>query len=158
VESLDTVFVLTRDGYEQFRAELEEIITVKKPAVVNRIREARQLGDLRENFDYEDAKRSHAMIESRAVELKAILSHASVVDPVSNGGSVGIGSKVVVKDLEDDSEEEFTIVGSAESSPSEGKISHECSVGCELMGKKTGDKITVETPGGLTRFMIVSVA
>jgi transcription elongation factor GreA len=157
VESLEEAFVLTREGYEQIRRELEEMVSVKKPEVVNRIREARHLGDPAESFEYEDAKRIHSMLDARIAELKAILAHANVVEPEANGGSVGIGSKVIVKDLEDDVEEEFTIVGSAESSPSEGRISHECSVGSELMGKKSGDKVLVETPGGIVRLKVLSV-
>ncbi len=114
--------VLTRQGYEDIQRELNEILTVKRPAVVNRIREARQLGDMSENFDYEDAKRSQAMLEARVKELKVILAHASVFDAVQQDGSVGIGSKVMVKDLEDGFEDEYTIVGPAESSPAEGRF------------------------------------
>ena len=157
VESLEEAFVLTREGHEQMRRELEEIVSVKKPEVVNRIREARHLGDPAESFEYEDAKRIQAMLDARILELRAILAHASIVERESNGGSVGIGSKVIVKNLEDDIEEEFTIVGTAESSPSEGRISHKCSVGSELMGRKTGDKVLVETPGGIARLKILSV-
>jgi transcription elongation factor GreA len=150
-------FVLTRDGYNQIQRELDEILSVKRPEVVNRIREARQLGDLSENFDYEDAKRSQAMLDAKIKELKAILAHATVIDPTVGNGSVGIGSKVVVKDLEDGMEDQFTIVGPAESSPSEGKISLESCVGSELMGKMVGDQVVVETPGGIIKFEVVSV-
>lgn len=150
-------FILTQQGYAEMQAELNEIVTVKRPAVIQRIREARQLGDLSENFDYEDAKRSQAMLEVRMQELKAILAHASIVDNVASDGSVGIGSKVVVKDLEDGFEDTFTIVGSAESSPSEGKISHESCVGQELLGKKIGEQVVIKTPGGVVRYEVVSV-
>lgn len=148
---------MTREGFEQIQRELDEILTVKRPEVVNRIREARQLGDLSENFDYEDAKRAQAMLDAKITELKAILAHASVIDPSAGDGSINIGSKVVVKDLEDGIEDEFTIVGPAESSPSEGKISHESCVGSELIGKKVGDYVTVETPGGIIKYEVVSV-
>ena len=117
--------VLTRQGYEEIQRELNEILTVKRPAVVDRIREARQLGDLSENFDYQDAKNTQAMIEARMKELKTIISHAVVIERADNNGHVGIGSKVVVKDLGDGFEDEYTIVGPAESSPAHGKISHE---------------------------------
>ena len=150
-------FVLTREGYEDIQRELNETLTVKRPAVVDRIREARQLGDLSENFDYEDAKRSQAMLEARVKELKAILAHATVIDTTTSDGSVGIGSKVLVKDLEDGFEDEYTVVGPAESSPSDGRISHESCVGQELMGKKAGDQICVQTPSGAIRYEIVSV-
>ncbi len=157
VEVSEDGFVLTREGYREIQKELNEIITRKKPEVIQRIREARQLGDPAESFDYEDAKRIQAMLELRIQELKAILANANVVDYVTSDGSVGIGTKVVVRDLEDGIEDTFTIVGPAESSPAEGRISHESCVGRELMGKKAGDLVTVHTPGGIVRYEVVSV-
>ena len=150
-------FVLTRVGYDEMRRELDEILTVKRPQVIERIREARQSGGMTENFDYEDAKRVQAMFESRIKELKAILSHASIVDDARPDGAVGIGSKVAVRDLEEGVEDEYTIVGSAESSPSEGKISHESCVGSALMGKNAGQTVSVQVPGGVVRYEIVSI-
>jgi transcription elongation factor GreA len=157
VDTLEEGFVLTREGYEEMQRELTQIITVKRPEVVDRIREARQLGDPAESFDYEDAKRLQAMVEARILELKAILAHASIVESPARDGSIGVGSKIVVRNLDECCEDEFTIVGPAESSPSEGKISLESCVGTELMGKKVGDKVMVETPGGTTRYEVVSV-
>jgi transcription elongation factor GreA len=157
VDQLEEGFVLTPEGYELMRQELHEILTVKRPEVADRIREARQLGDPTENFDYEDAKRAQALLEARMKELKAILAHAKVVEPNLKDGSIGIGSKVVVKDLDEGSEDAFVIVGPAESSPSEGRISHESCVGSQLLGKKTGEDVSIQTPGGIVRFRIVSV-
>lgn len=157
VEMSDVEFVITREGFEEMQRELHEIVTTKRPAVVDRIREARQLGDLSENFDYEDAKRSQAMLEARVKELKAILAHASVVDYVTNDGSVGVGSKVIVKDMEEGFEDEYLIVGPAESSPAEGKISQESCVGSALIGQKAGDIVLVQAPGGVIQYQIVSV-
>lgn len=153
----DERIVLTREGYDEIQRELNEIMTVKRPAIIDRIREARQLGDLSENFDYQDAKHSQAMLEARLKELKTIISHASVVETIENDGSVGIGSKVVVKDLADDFEDEYTIVGPTESSPAEGKISHESCLGSALMGHKQGDTVDVRAPGGVMNYQIVSV-
>lgn len=149
--------VLTQKGYEDLQRELNEIVTVKRPAVVNRIREALQLGDLRENFDYHDAKKEQGLLEARVAYLKDVLDNAVVMVPSENNGHVTIGSKVVVKDLEDGFEEEYTLVGAAESSPLEGKISNESSVGAALMDKKAGDVVEVETPGGTVKYEIVSV-
>lgn len=149
--------VLTREGFDEIQRELNDILTVKRPQVIDRIREARQLGDLSENFDYEDAKRSQAMLEARVKELKAILSHASVVDNTSDDGSIGIGSKVVVKDMEDGFEDKYTIVGPAESSPAEGKISNESCVGAALMGAKVDDVVSVQAPGGVIKYKIITV-
>lgn len=153
----DMEFVLTPRGYEDIQNELSELLATKRPEVIERIRQARQLGDLSENFDYEDAKRSQAMLEARITELKAIISHASVVDCAASDGSVGIGSKVIVKDLEECLEDEYMIVGPAESSPAEGKISHESCVGEALLGKKMGETVIVQAPGGSIRYEIVSV-
>lgn len=148
---------MTREGYEKLKKELSEIISVRRPAVVERIREAVALGDLSENFDYHDAKREQGMIEGRIMELKAIIENAEVVDNCASNGCVDIGVKVVIKDCEDGSEEEYTIVGPPESDPSNGKISYESSVGKALMGHKAGDIVTVETSGGQFKYEIVSV-
>lgn len=150
-------FVLTQEGYRDIQRELNEIVTVKRPEVIQRIREARQLGDLSENFDYEDAKRVQAMLEVRVQELKAILAHAKVIEQAVSDGSVGIGNTVVVKDLEDGIEDTFVIVGPAESSPTEGRISHESCVGKELLGRRVGDHVAIHTPGGVVRYEVVSV-
>jgi transcription elongation factor GreA len=157
VEVLDDVFLLTREGHEEMQRELNEIVTVKRPQVVQNIREARQLGDLSENFAYEDAKRSQAMLELRVKELRVILAHATIIEQASSNGCVSVGSKVIVKSLDDGLEEEYTIVGPAESSPSDGRISHESCVGKELMGRKAGDEVRVETPSGIIRYSVVAV-
>lgn len=157
MDQFEEGFVLTREGYELIQRELQDILTTKRPEIVNRIREARQLGDVAENFDYEDAKRAQAILEARVEELKAILGHAQVVESGLKDGSIGIGSKVVVKDLENGSQDEFVIVGPAESSPSDGRISHESCVGSQLLGKKSGEQVSVRTPGGVVHFKVVSV-
>ena len=153
----DMQFVITPQGFEDIQNELNELLSTKRPAVIERIRQARQLGDLSENFDYEDAKRSQAMLESRIVELKAILSHASVIERAASDGCIGIGAKVTVKDLDEGFEDEYTIVGPAESSPAEGKISHESCVGEALMGRKVGETVIVQAPGGAIKFKIITV-
>jgi transcription elongation factor GreA len=150
-------FLLTKEGYEEIVRELGEITAVKRPAVIDRIREARQLGDLSENFDYEDAKRAAAMLEARVQELKAILAHAKVVDEVVRDGCVRLGSRVVVKDLDEGCEDEYLIVGAAESSPAEGKISHESCVGSALLDLRVGEQVSVTAPGGTIRYEVVSV-
>jgi len=153
----DMGFVLTPRGYEDITNELTDLLTVKRPEVIEWIRQSRQLGDLSENFEYEEAKRVQAMLEARIAELKAILSHASIVHHAAADGSVGIGSKVVVKDLEEGFEDEYTIVGPAESSPADGKISHESCVGEALLGRRVGEKVVVRAPAGCIRYEIVAV-
>jgi len=153
----DTEFVLTREGFDEMQRELNEILTVKRPLIIDRIRDARHLGDLSENSDYEDAKHAQALLDARVKELKAILAHANVVEGSNDNSSVGIGSKVTVEDTEDKVKDEFVIVGTAESSPAEGRISHESLVGSALMGRKKGDVVEVEAPGGIIRYKIVSI-
>jgi transcription elongation factor GreA len=148
---------LTREGYDNIRKELEDIIKNRRPAVRSRIKEAIALGDLSENFDYHDAKREQGMIEGRIMELKAILGNATVIEACESNGCVDIGVKVVIKDCDDDCEEEYTIVGPPESNPSEGKISYESSVGEALMGHKVGDIVTVKTAGGEFKYEILSM-
>ncbi len=157
MEQLEEGFVLTKEGYELIQRELHEILTIKRPEVADRIREARQLGDPAENFDYEDAKRAQAMLEARIKEIKAILAHASVVEASLNDGSIGIGSRVTVQDMDDGSEDRFVIVGPAESSPSDGRISHESCVGSQLLGRKSGEDVNIRTPGGVVRLKVVAV-
>ncbi len=149
--------VLTRNGFDELTRELQEILTVKRPQVIDRIRDARQLGDISENFDYDDAKRAHAMLDYRVRELKAILAQARVVDATNNGGTVDVGSKVVVKDLADGAEDAYFIVGPAEANPAEGKISHESCVGSALIGRRIGDKVRVNVPVGTIFYEIVAL-
>lgn len=153
----DKRMVLTRQGFDDMQRELDEILKAKRPAMVKRIHEAIKLGDLSENFDYQDAKRQQGMMEGRIRELKIILSGASIIECADGNGCIGIGSTVTIKDLEEGFEDEYMIVGPLEANPSDGKISHESSVGSSLMGCKMGDVITVETPGGEIRYEVVSV-
>ncbi|MHB9036759.1 MAG: transcription elongation factor GreA [Armatimonadota bacterium] len=157
MEFSDDRIVLTREGYDEIQRELNEIMTVKRPAVIDRIREARQLGDLSENFDYQDAKHVQALLEARLKELKTIIGHSVVVDCNDNNGCIGVGSKVIVKDISDGFEDEYTIVGPTESSPAEGRISLESLVGSALMGHKEGDEVAVRAPAGVIKYVVVSV-
>lgn len=148
--------VLTRKGYDDIQRELEEI-SRRRPAIVQRIREAMQLGDLSENFDYHDAKREQGMLEGRITELKAILSNSTIIDCTADDGCIGVGSKVVVRDVEEGFEDEYMIVGPPESNPSEGKISYESSVGAALLGHKQGDTVSITCPGGEFQYEVLSV-
>lgn len=149
--------VLTQQGYDDIKRELDEILAVKRPALVKRLKEAIALGDLSENFDYHDSKRQQGMLEARIRELKTILNSATIMEATAHdGGGISIGSKVVVRD-QDGFEDEYMIVGPPEADPSEGKISYESSMGSALMGRKTGDVFCVETPGGTLECVILSV-
>lgn len=149
---------LTAEGLEKLTTELNQLITVERPRVANRIHEAKLDGDISENAEYEDAKQEQSFLEGRIATLEAQLKNAQVIPATSgNGdGKVGIGSKVVITGS--DGEETFTIVGSAEASPREGRISNESPVGVALMGSKKGDKVTVQAPAGPVTYTVVSVS
>jgi transcription elongation factor GreA len=146
---------LTAQGLEKLKAELIQLVTVERPRVAQRIHDAKMDGDITENAEYEDAKQEQSFLEGRIATLEAQLKNAEVIAH-ANGDRVGIGSTVVIKGS--DSEDRFTIVGSAEASPRDGRISNESPVGAALMGKRKGDKVTVQAPAGPVTYTVVSVA
>jgi transcription elongation factor GreA len=145
---------LTAEGLQKLKAELTQLITVDRPRIAGRIHEAKLDGDLSENAEYEDAKQEQSFLEGRIATLELQLRNAAVIEK-SNGDSVGIGSKVVINGGE--GEETFTIVGSAEAAPRQGRISNESPVGAALMGRKKGDKITVQAPSGPIEYTLLRV-
>ncbi len=157
VDSIDNGTAITRQGYDEIKRELQEILTVKRPAIANRLKEAIALGDLSENFDYHDAKRQQGFLEGRLQHLKALLGSCTVVDTPSQDGNIGMGSTIVVRDVEEGFDDEYTIVGPPESDPSEGKISYESAVGKALIGHKVGDKVEVSTHAGVFVYEVMSV-
>jgi transcription elongation factor GreA len=145
---------LTAEGLEKLKGELNELITVDRPRVAARIHEAKLDGDLSENAEYEDAKQEQSFLEGRIATLEAQLRNAAVIEK-TNGDSVSLGSKVVIKGS--DGEETFTIVGAAEAAPREGRISNESPVGAALMGRKKGEKVTVNAPSGPIEYTLVRI-
>ena len=145
---------LTAQGLEKLKAELNELITVDRPRVAARIHEAKLDGDLSENAEYEDAKQEQSFLEGRIATIEAQLKNAEVIEH-SNGDKVRIGSTVVIPGP--DGKETFTIVGSAEAAPREGRISNESPVGAALMGRKKGDKVTVQAPSGPIEYTLVKI-
>jgi transcription elongation factor GreA len=146
---------LTAEGLTKLKAELSHLVTAERPRVAARIHDAKQDGDISENAEYEDAKQEQSFLEGRIATLEAQLKNAEVI-AANNGDMVGIGSRVVIKG--DEGDETFTIVGSAEASPREGRISNESPVGAALMNKKKGDKVTVQTPAGSAAYTVVSIS
>jgi len=146
----EKVVYLTRDGRAKLQAELDALIRVTRLEVVERIVQAKDLGDLSENADYETAKREQAFVEGRIRELQHQLSNVHLIDEGANGDNkvVRIGSSVTVFDEADGEEMTYTIVGSAEAKPREGKISNESPIGIALLGKKRGQKVVVPSPDG----------
>ncbi len=154
----DKEIVLTASGLRKVEYELEQLVTVHRKRVAERIRDSKQFGEFSENAEYEDAKIEQAFVEGRIEELKRILMHAHVVeDDEVMTDLVGIGSIVKVRDLETADEWEYHIVGSVEANPAEDKISNESPVGEALMGRKIGDKIQVEIPAGVARYEITGI-
>ncbi|MBN6187418.1 transcription elongation factor GreA [Aneurinibacillus sp. BA2021] len=150
--------ILTAAGLQKLEDELEQLKTVKRREVAQRIKEAISYGDLSENSEYEEAKNEQAFIEGRIITLEKMLRNARVITGEElDTGIVGVGSTVRVKDLEFDEEMEFKIVGSAESDPTQNKISNESPVGVALLGKSKGSIVDVNVPAGVVRYEILEI-
>ncbi len=147
---------ISRDGLEKLRAELDELVNVKRAEVATRISEAKEHGDITENAEYEDAKNEQAFIEGRIQTLSALIKNAVLIDETTSTTHVQIGSTVELEG--DDGRESYTIVGSAEASPGEGRISNESPVGRALLGRKKGDKVTISVPAGDMHYRVVSIS
>lgn len=154
----DKPIYLTRDGRTKLEAELEDLTTNERKRVAERIAAAKELGDISESGEYEDAKRSQALLEGRIRDIKAILSRAELITDSENGnGEVRVGSSVTVQIDGDDEKETWYIVGSAEANPREGRISNESPIGAALLGKRPKQKVTVQTPSGVMQLTIIDV-
>ena len=148
--------LLTPEGFLALEEELNDLKENQRPKVIQDIKEARALGDLSENAEYDTAKNEQARIEARIKEIEYKLEH-SVVEKASKD-NVSIGSTVTVKYVDDDEEEVYKMVGSLEADPFENKISNESPIGNAIFGKKVGDIIEVESPNGSYKLEIVKIA
>jgi transcription elongation factor GreA len=138
---------ITPEGLEAVRKEHEELVTKKRPAIVAKIKAARELGDLSENFEYHAAKNEQGMMEARVRELEGIIKNHVLIETKAHNGVVGMGS--TVRFAEDDADEEtYRIVGPAEADPKAGRVSYESAVGKALIGHRVGDAVQIKTPGG----------
>ncbi len=143
--------ILTHEGLEKLKQELEQLTTVKRREVAERIREARDFGDISENSEYDDAKNEQAMVERRILEIEEQLRSASVIDESSlTTDAVQVGTRVTVRD-EQGKQREYALVGSAEANPAENKLSNESPVGKALLGQPQGATVKVSLPNGKTR-------
>jgi transcription elongation factor GreA len=144
--------ILTPEGLEKLKDELEQLQTNRRREVAERIKEAREFGDISENSEYDDAKNEQAMLEKQIAELEEKLRSATVIDEDSvSTDVVGVGTLVHVKDQQTDKSVKYRIVGSAEANPSENKLSNESPVGKALLGRKRNDIVSVPLPRGGTR-------
>ncbi len=150
--------MLTVTGLKQLEEELEQLKTVKRRQVAERIKQAIEFGDISENSEYEDAKNEQAFIEGRILTLEKMLRNAKIIDDENLGNEVvSLGSKVLLKDLEYGDELEYTIVGSVEADPEASKISNESPVGKAIIGQPKGIVVEVNVPAGVLKYEILDI-
>ncbi len=147
---------LTEEGLKKIKKELNEHINKKRPAVIKRIKEAKAYGDLSENSEYEDARNEQSFVEGKISELKSTIKNAQIINKSDNISNViSLGSTIITSS--EGTDNEYTIVGSAEADPSKGKISNESPIGKGLLGKEVGDEVEVDVPAGKIKFKIKSI-
>ncbi|MFC5713489.1 transcription elongation factor GreA [Thalassorhabdus alkalitolerans] len=155
----DQKHYMTEEGRKKLEEELEFLKTERRQEVVERIKVARSFGDLSENSEYDSAKDEQAFVEGRIAQIEKMLKNAEIIEEdASNNSEVALGKSVKFKELPDGDEEVYTIVGSAESDPLEGKISNSSPMAQSLLGRKVGDKVMVNTPGGELEVEIIEVS
>ena len=153
-------FKMSQERLDSIKEELRYLETVRGQEVAELIKEARSFGDLSENSEYDEAKTEQGKLYSKIAELKVLIENAEIVDVVDDNlprDSVTLGSLVRVRDIEDDFEDTYEIVGSQEANPKAGRISDDSPVGKALRGHKAGETVEVEAPAGIIKFEILSV-
>lgn len=153
-------FKMSQERLDALKDELYYLETVREKEVAEQIKEARSFGDLSENSEYDEAKTEQGKLYSRIAEIKVLIDNAEIVDNIDHDApkdTVTLGNIVKVRDIEDDYEETYEIVGSQEANPREGRISDDSPVGRALRGHRAGEQVTVEAPAGNLKFEIVSV-
>jgi transcription elongation factor GreA len=148
--------IISKEGFEKLQKEFDFCTTTKRKEIAQRIEKAKELGDLSENAEYQDAKEAQAFNEGRIAEIKNLLKNVTVVQNGNHGDTIGMGSEVILK--VNGQEKRYTIVSFNEVDPLEGKISNESPLGKALIGKKKGDKANVSTPKGDSEYEILKVA
>lgn len=155
MKNKNTVY-LTQEGLDNLKKELDDLINVRRPENVQAIKEARALGDLSENAEYDAARNEQTVIEARIKQLEKMLENVSIISDVSTD-SVSIGNTVTIKYVDDDEEDEYKIVGSQEADPFESRISNESPIAQALFDHKVGDIVTVESPNGSYQVEITAI-
>ena len=150
--------LLTKEGYEKIVAEHEELVSVRRAEVAERIKEAISYGDISENSEYDSAKNEQAELEERILKLENMIRKGKIIDDADlTGDHVNLGLKVKVLDVETGEEMEYCIVGSTEADPFDGKISNESPVGKALLGKSVGDVVEIQAEVGLLEYKILEI-
>lgn len=148
---------LTPEGRTKLEAELEQLKTVRRAEVAERIHSAKEEGDIMENSAYDEAKNEQAFVEGRIMTIEQMLKNAVMIDATRATGIVGIGSYVTVLERGEKDDEIFQIVGSAEADPTKGRISNESPVGRALLGKRVGDEVQIKIPDGIRYLKITEI-
>lgn len=148
--------IISQEGYNKIRKELNLLTTTKRREIAHRIEKAKELGDLSENAEYSEAKDAQALNEGRVLELNNILKNVTIVQESSSKKEIGLGSRVVIKI--NNKTKTYTIVSFNEADPLEGKISNESPLGMAFIGKKKNDKVEVETPKGIVKYTIIKIS
>lgn len=148
---------LTSEGYLELENELHYLKTTKRTEVTQTLKDARALGDLSENSEYDQAREEQANLEKRIAEIEYSLEHAVVIDKNDNDGKVGIGCEVELKYEDEDDTESYKIVGSQEADPFNNKISNESPIASAIMGKSVGETVEVSSPDGVYSVKIVAI-
>jgi transcription elongation factor GreA len=148
---------MTRAGFDALEVELKQLKTIERPAIIQAIAEARELGDLKENAEYHSAREKQGFIEGRVGELEAIISRAEVIDPASLSGSIKFGATVAVVDEDTDEEKTWQIVGEHEANIEKGLLNIKSPIARAFIGKEEGDSVEVRAPGGIKSYEILSV-
>ena len=156
-ENGNNVTYLTKDGLKNLEQELDTLRTVRRAEVAERLHQAMEDGELIENAEYEAAKNEQAFVEGRILTLEIMLSNAEIIKENGSSDIVNLGSRVVVKEDESPDPEKYVIVGAAEASPVEGRISNESPLGQALLGRRVGDEIKVTAPAGELSFRVVEI-
>ncbi len=146
---------LSEEGLEKLKQELQELKTVRRREIAGRLEHAKSLGDLSENAEYQEAKEEQSLVESEIAKLEEMIRDAVLIKKNRHADKVEVGSTVKVKS--ERGEEIYTIVGSEEASPAEGKISNESPLGRAFLGHKQGEKVEVKTPGGAVHYEILVI-
>ena len=150
-------YKMSQERYDQLKEELHYLQTTREKEVADQIKEARSFGDLSENSEYDEAKTEQGKLYSRIAEVENLIENAEIIERSYETGKVVIGSTVRVHDLDEDFEEEYTIVGSQEADPMSGRISDDSPFGRGLMGHVVGETVSVEAPAGMLRFKILEI-
>ncbi len=158
MDNVTTQF-LTQATYDEYKSEYEYLTTVARAEVIKKIGVAKSYGDLSENSEYDAAREEQGKIESRIIELDAILKHCQIIDETAiNIDEVGLGAYVTILDVELDMEAEYQIVGSTGADPMAGKLSSESPVGKAILGHKVGDEVVAEAPAGPIKVVIKAIS